>query len=105
MVWDQSQLFSNEPMDHSKPLSSKDILQQCNVTISTGDFTIMRYKGNYIRIYRDGSKSKENNSKEVLRAVNHEYGLKIEEKDWAQTQRAGKAVLDKLIKNKFEESI
>ena len=105
MVWDQSQLFSNEPMDHSKPLSSKDILQQCNVTISTGDFTIMRYKGNYIRIYRDGSKSKENNAKEVLRAVNHEYGLKIEEKAWAQTQRAGKAVLDKLIKNKFEESI
>ena len=103
MVWDQSQLFSNEPMDHSKPLSSKDILQQCNVTISTGDFTIMRYKGNYIRIYRDGSKSKENNAKEVLRAVNHEYGLKIEEKAWAQTQRAGKAVLDKLIKNKFGE--
>jgi hypothetical protein len=31
--------------------------------------------------------------------------LKIEDKNWAQTQRAGKAVLDKLIKNKFEESI
>ena len=27
MVWDQSQLFSNEPMDHSKPLSSKEFYQ------------------------------------------------------------------------------
>jgi|TARA_B110000977_G_C11048677_1_gene481516 hypothetical protein len=102
MVWGQSQLFSNEPMDHNKTLPIKDILQECNVTISIGNFTIKRYKGNYIRIYREGSKSKESNSKEVLRAVDNEYSLEIEDKAWTQTQRAGKAVLDKLIKMKLE---
>jgi hypothetical protein len=89
-------------MDHNKTLPIKDILQECNVTISIGNFTIKRYKGNYIRIYREGSKSKESNSKEVLRAVDNEYSLEIEDKAWTQTQRAGKAVLDKLIKMKLE---
>ena len=99
-VWEHSKLFSNEPMDHNKPLPIKDILQQCNVKLSTGNFTIMQYKGNYIRIHKEGSKLPESNSKEVLRAVDNEYSLRIADKDWAQTQRAGNAVLVKLNKNK-----
>ena len=97
MVWSQSKLFSNEPMDDNKPLPEKDILQLKDVTLATGNFLIKRYKGNYIRIYKDSSESPVPNAKAVLRDVNEEYNLNIQEKHWAQTQRAGKAVLDKLI--------
>lgn len=95
-VWERSKLFSNEPMDHNGPLPEEDIVQQCDVQISSGNFLIIRYKGGNIRIYKDGSKDAENNSKEVLRAVDNEYGLEIEDKAWAQTQKAGRSVLNKL---------
>ena len=98
MVWDQSKLFSNEPMDYNKPLPAKDILQESNVTISSGNFSIKRYKGNYIRISKEGSRTAMPNSKELLRAVNNEYNLGIKDKDWVQTQRAGKAILNKLMR-------
>jgi hypothetical protein len=83
-------------MDHNGPLPEEDIVQQCDVQISSGNFLIIRYKGGNIRIYKDGSKDAENNSKEVLRAVDNEYGLEIEDKAWAQTQKAGRSVLNKL---------
>ena len=100
MVWSQSKLFSNEPMDDNKPLPEKDILQLKDVTLATGNFLIKRYKGNYIRIYKDSSESPVPNAKAVLRDVNEEYNLNIQEKHWAQTQRAGKAVINKLKEQK-----
>jgi hypothetical protein len=36
------------------------------------------------------------NTKAVLVDINLAYDLNIEQKDWAQTQRAGKAILRKL---------
>ena len=95
-VWEHSKLFSNEPMDHNGTLPAEDIEQQHDVTISSGNYKIIRYKGDYIRIYKEDNESAEKNSKEVLRAVDIEYGLEIEDKEWAQTQRAGRAVLKKL---------
>ena len=40
----------------------------------------------------------EKNSKAFLRTIDEEYKLNLDDKDWKQTQRAGKAILDKLIK-------
>jgi hypothetical protein len=95
-VWERSKLFSNEPMEHNGALPDEDITQVANVRITTGKYKIISYKGGNIRIYKDGSKDAESNSKEVLRAVDNEYGLEIEDKAWAQTQKAGRSVLNKL---------
>jgi hypothetical protein len=83
-------------MEHNGALPDEDITQVANVRITTGKYKIISYKGGNIRIYKDGSKDAESNSKEVLRAVDNEYGLELEDKAWTQTQKAGKAVLKKL---------
>ena len=43
-----------------------------------------------------GSSDPEKNSKAFLRIVDEEYGLSLDKEDWKQTQKAGKAILDKL---------
>jgi hypothetical protein len=89
-------LFSNEPAEVNKNLPEKDLLEKATVEIERGKFLIKRFKGNFIRIYKEGSKSAMPNTKAVLVDINLAYDLNIEQKDWAQTQRAGKAILRKL---------
>ena len=105
LAQDQSKLFSNEPADVNKNLPEKYLLEKAAVEIERGRFLIKRYEGNFIRIYKEGSKSAMPNTKAVLVDINLAYDLNIEQKDWAQTQRAGKAILRKLKSLKLGERL
>lgn len=105
LTQDQSRLFSNEPADVNKNLPEKDILEKASVEIERGKFLIKRYKGNFIRIYKEGSKSAMPNTKAVLVDVNLEYDFQIDERDWGNTQKAGKAILRKLKSLKLRERL
>lgn len=76
------------------------VIQKGKVSISDDDFEIQRHKKGHIRIFKEGSVEPVKNSKAFLRAVDEKYELGLEEKDWRQTQKAGKVVLDKLIQGK-----
>ena len=66
-------------------------------------YTIERHKKGHIRIYIDGERDNDGErvplkgSKGILKKIDKEYKLALTEKDWLQTQRAGKAVINKLI--------
>ena len=74
------------------------VIQKRKVSITGDNFEIQRHKKGHIRIFKEGSIEPEKNSKALLRTIDEEYKLNLEDKDWKQTQRAGKAILDKLIK-------
>lgn len=76
------------------------VIQKGKVSIAGDKFEIQRHKKGHIRIFKEGSVEPEKNSKAFLRIVDEEYKLSLEDKDWKQTQKAGKAVLDKLIQDK-----
>ena len=78
------------------------VIQKRKVSITGDNFEIQRHKKGHIRIFKEGSMEPEKNSKALLRTIDEEYKLNLEDKDWKQTQRAGKAILDKLIKMKLE---
>ena len=71
-------------------------IQKAEVTIAGIGYEIQRYKKGNIRVFREGSSHPEKNSKAFLRIVDEEYGLSLDKEDWKQTQKAGKAILDKL---------
>ena len=74
------------------------VIQKRKVSITGDNFEIQRHKKGHIRIFKEGSMEPEKNSKAFLRTIDEEYKLNLDDKDWKQTQRAGKAILDKLIK-------
>ena len=74
------------------------VIQKRKVSITGDNFEIQRHKKGHIRIFKEGSIEPEKNSKALLRTIDEEYKLNLDDKDWKQTQRAGKAILDKLIK-------
>jgi hypothetical protein len=76
------------------------VIQKGKVSIAGDKFEIQRHKKGHIRIFKEGSVEPEKNSKAFLRIVDEEYELSLEDKDWKQTQKAGKVVLDKLIQDK-----
>ena len=76
------------------------VIQKAKVSIAGDKFEIQRHKKGHIRIFKKGSVEPVKNSKAFLRIVDEEYKLNLEDEDWKQTQKAGKAVLDKLIQDK-----
>jgi hypothetical protein len=76
------------------------VIQKGKVSIAGDKFEIQRHKKGHIRIFKEGSVEPVKNSKAFLRIVDEEYELSLEDKDWKQTQKAGKVVLDKLIQDK-----
>lgn len=76
------------------------VIQKAKVSIVGDKFEIQRHKKGHIRIFKKGSVEPVKNSKAFLRIVDEEYKLNLEDEDWKQTQKAGKAVLDKLIQDK-----
>ena len=76
------------------------VIQKGKVLIAGDKFEIQRHKKGHIRIFKEGSVEPEKNSKAFLRNVDEEYELSLEDKDWKQTQKAGKVILDKLIQDK-----
>ena len=98
LVYENSALFSNDTNDNNESLPDKNIIESREVEIKSEKFKINRYKGNKIRVIKDGMSSPMPNSKEFLRDVAKEYQLIIEDKYWSQTQRAGKKVIDLLKK-------
>lgn len=79
------------------------VIQKGKVSIAGDKFEIQRHKKGHIRIFKEGSVEPEKNSKAFLRIVDEEYELSLEEKDWKQTQKAGKVVLDKLIQDNEDD--
>jgi len=75
------------------------VIQKGKVSIAGDKFEIQRHKKGHIRIFKEGSVEPVKNSKAFLRIVDEEYELSLEDKDWKQTQKAGKVVLDKLIQD------
>lgn len=102
LVEAKSDLFTNDSNDGNKSLPMSDIIQSESVILNDEKHNINRYKGNYIRVIKDGMTQPMPNTKAILRKVNKYYKLKIEDKYWLQTQRAGKAVLDKIKELKIE---
>tara|TARA_B100001559_G_scaffold92019_1_gene77082 strand:- start:401 stop:763 length:363 start_codon:yes stop_codon:yes gene_type:complete len=98
LVYENSALFSNDTNDNNESLPDKNIIESREVEIKSEKFKINRYKGNKIRVIKDGMSSPMPNSKEFLRDVAKEYQLIIDDKYWSQTQRAGKKVIDLLKK-------
>ena len=67
------------------------------MTLSSGNYTIKRYRKGYIRILKEGDDYNPiANSKAVLREVNQDYNLGLGKEFFSQTQRAGKKILDEL---------
>ena len=71
-------------------------IKKIKVLIDDDKYQIYRYKKEQIRIYKNDNKEPEKNSKSVLRMIDEKYKLNLNEKDWQQTQRAGRAVINKL---------
>ena len=91
-----SDLFTNDTNDQNKSLPKADIIDSQDVFLSGKKYTIKRYKKGYIRIIREGMDKPMPNSKHLLRKIDEEYNLSIDEKSWDQTQRAGKVIIEKL---------
>jgi len=91
-----SDLFTNDTNDQNKTLPKKDIVDSKDVLLNGQKYTLIRYKRGYIRIIREGMIKPMPNSKSLLRQINKEYNLKIEDKSWDQTQKAGKRILQRL---------
>ena len=95
---------------NNAPIADPDnpVLEDAKATVDDINYAIERHKKGHIRIYIDGERDIDgereplNGSKGILRKIDHKYNLALTEKDWLQTQRAGKAVINKLISLKLE---
>ena len=72
------------------------VAEDANASVEGIKYAIKRHKKGHIRIYIDGEGDPLKGSKGILRKIDKEYNLALTEKDWLQTQRAGKAVINKL---------
>ena len=95
---------------NNAPIADPDnpVLEDAKATVDDINYAIERHKKGHIRIYIDGERDIDGEreplkgSKGILRKIDHKYNLALTEKDWLQTQRAGKAVINKLISLKLE---
>ena len=71
-----------------------------NVVVDGIKYDIERHKKGHIRIYIDGKGDPLKGSKGILKKIDKAKKLGLTEKDWLQTQRAGKAVINKLKEQK-----
>ena len=99
MVKLQTTPFLHESSDDNLPIDESEKIQEAKVTLSSGNYTIKRYRKGYIRILKEGDDYNPiANSKAVLREVNRDYNLGLGKEFFSQTQRAGKKILDALKK-------
>ena len=95
MVLLQTTPFLNESPNDNLPIDESEKVQEVKVTLSSGNYTIKRYRKGYIRILKEPDDYNPiANSKAVLREVNQEYNLGLGKEVFSQTQRAGKNILD-----------
>lgn len=79
------------------PIEDNDnpVIQKGTPLIGGEKYEIQRHKKGHIRIFKAGSDESVKNSKAFLRSVDEEYGLEVEERNWRQTQRAGRHILQR----------
>jgi hypothetical protein len=84
---------------NNAPIKDPDnpVVEDANASVEGINYAIKRHMKGHIRIYIDGEGDPLKGSKGILKKIDKEYKLALTEKDWLQTQRAGKAVINKLI--------
>jgi|TARA_B110000003_G_scaffold267636_1_gene296154 hypothetical protein len=87
---------------NNPPIKDPDnpVAESEKVTVEGKNYTIDRHKKGHIRIYKDGMGEPLKGSKGILKKIDKKYKLALTETDWLQTQRAGKAVINKLKEQK-----
>lgn len=87
---------NNAPIeDVGNPVAEKE-----NVVVEGIKYHIERHKKGHIRIYIDGEADPLKGSKGILRKIDKAHKLGLTEKEWLQTQKAGRAVINKLKEQK-----
>lgn len=87
---------------NNAPIEDPDnpVVEKENVVVEGIKYDIERHKRGHIRIYIDGKGDPLKGSKGILKKIDKAKKLGLTEKDWLQTQRAGKAVINKLKEQK-----
>ena len=87
---------------NNAPIEDLDnpVVEKENVVVDGIKYDIERHKKGHIRIYIDGKGDPLKGSKGILKKIDKAKKLGLTEKDWLQTQRAGKAVINKLKEQK-----
>ncbi len=87
---------------NNAPIEDPDnpVVEKENVVVEGIKYDIERHKRGHIRIYIDGKGDPLKGSKGILKKIDKANKLGLTEKDWLQTQRAGKAVISKLKEQK-----
>ena len=87
---------------NNAPIEDQDnpVVEKENVVVEGIKYDIERHKRGHIRIYIDGKGDPLKGSKGILKKIDKANKLGLTEKDWLQTQRAGKAVISKLKEQK-----
>lgn len=87
---------------NNAPIEDPDnpVVEKENVVVEGIKYDIERHKRGHIRIYIDGKGDPLKGSKGILKKIDKAKKLGLTEKDWLQTQRAGKAVISKLKEQK-----
>jgi hypothetical protein len=87
---------------NNAPIEDQDnpVVEKENVVVDGIKYDIERHKKGHIRIYIDGKGDPLKGSKGILKKIDKAKKLGLTEKDWLQTQRAGKAVINKLKEQK-----
>lgn len=87
---------------NNAPIEDQDnpVVEKENAVVDGIKYDIERHKKGHIRIYIDGKGDPLKGSKGILKKIDKAKKLGLTEKDWLQTQRAGKAVINKLKEQK-----